>query len=289
MYDEFTDKTYLVTGATSGIGYALTGQLARRGARVIGVGRSIEKCAQAKTCLRKAALNERIDYFTADLSLQSQVRQLAVQVGNFLADQGVAGLDGLVNNAGTFTYWCSLTAEGVETQWAVNHFAGYMLANALLPWLEAASSARVITVSSQSHLGAKIDWNDPQRRRRYNGLRVYGDTKLANLLFTLGFNERLGQASAVRADAVDPGLVNTEIGSKGTPAIANLVWKLRKSGGTTPDVPAAGIVQLLAEKDQGGSPFHYWKNARPQKASREALDSQAADRLWAYSQDICGL
>lgn len=289
MYNELKEKTYLVTGATSGIGYALTGQLARHGARIIGVGRSAEKCAQSQSILRRDTQNERIDYLTADLSLQSEVRRLAAQIGDFLTDRGLTGLDGLVNNAGTFTYWCRLTDEGVETQWAVNHFAGYLLANALLPWLEAAPSGRVITVSSQSHFGSKIDWNDPQRRRKYNGLRVYGDTKLANLLFTLGFNGRLAKNSGVRADAVDPGLVNTEIGSKGTPAIANLVWKLRKSGGTTPDVPAAGIVQLLADNEHHTSLVHYWKNARPQKSSREALNVQTADRLWAYSQDICGL
>lgn len=289
MVDNLTNKTYLVTGATSGIGYALTEQLARFGAQVIGVGRSVERCAQAEKTLTETTLNERIHYLTADLSLQSEVRRLTNQIDDLLVHQDVKGLDGLVNNAGTFMYWCRLTAEGVETQWAVNHFAGFLLTNGLLHWLEAAPSARVITVSSQSHRGSHINRNDPQSRRRYNGLRVYGDTKLANLLFTLGFNQQVGSLSKIRADAVDPGLVNTEIGSKGTPAIANLVWKLRKAGGTSPQVPAAGIVRLLTEADGMTSPVHYWKDAKPQLASREAMDSLTAGRLWTYSQDICGI
>ncbi len=221
----------LVTGATSGIGLACAEILVRQGVNLIGVGRSLERCRAAEA--RLGAINPDVEvcYLVADLSLQSEVRSLVARVQEVLFARGLAALDGLLNNAGTFTYYMVLTREGFETQWAVNHLAPFLLTIELLPLLQAAPAARVVTVSSDSHIGAKIDWDDPQLRRHYNGLSAYGRSKLANILFTLELNRRLGPASRVKAFAADPGLVKTEIGFKGTPALVRWVWEMRRAGG----------------------------------------------------------
>ena len=284
MTDALIGKTYLVTGATSGIGLACAEMLAAEGARVFGVGRSAERCRAAEQRLRALYPDAAPVYFVADLSLQSEVRELAARIR-----EATPALDGLVNNAGTFTYWLELTREGFETQWAVNHLAPFLLTLELLPLLEAAPAGRVVMVSSDSHYGAHITWDDPQLRRRYNGLGAYGRTKLANVLFTLELRRRLGPVSRVRAFAADPGLVKTEIGFKGTPRLVRWIWDLRRSGGVEPQVPARGILYLLSDPGPAESTEIYWKEGEPQKASPMALDAASAARLWAISAQMCGI
>jgi NAD(P)-dependent dehydrogenase (short-subunit alcohol dehydrogenase family) len=277
-------KTYLITGATSGIGLAAAEALARRGAVVLGVGRSPERCAAAERRLRATPGCIGAVYFTADLSLQSQVRGLAEQVRAWLAEYEVGALDGLLNNAGTFTFWYTLTAEGFETQWAVNHLASFLLTTELLPWV---AGGRVVTVSSASHYGARIHWDDPQLRRRYNGLTAYGQSKLANVLFTAALDGRL-RASGGRAFAADPGLVRTDIGLKGTPALVRWAWQRRRAGGISPEESARGIVHLLTGAEIASSPHIYWKHAQPQAPSRQAQEIESARRLWQLSERMVG-
>ena len=282
-------KTYVVTGATSGIGLAVAEELVRRGAAVIGVGRSDERCRQAAQRLLALDPQARVAFLTADLSLQSQVRGLRPAIQHILEAAGKTGLDGLVNNAGTFTYWLDLTPEGVEMQWAVNHLAPFLLTNVLLPLLMAAPSARVVTVSSESHTGGRLNWDDLQQRRRYNSLRAYENSKLANILFTLEFNRLLGEHASVKAFAADPGLVKTDIGFKSTPPLVRWLWDRRRSAGTSPEIPARGIVFLLSEPALQDSGEIYWKDCQPRRASARALDTQASARLWAHSERLCGI
>ncbi len=279
----------VITGATSGIGLAAAEQLVQGGYSVIGVGRSPERCRASESRLRTLNPQVQVHYLVADLSLQSEVNRLSGAINRLLDSLGRDSLEGLLNVAGTFTYWLTLTQEGIEMQWAVNHLAPFLLTNRLLPLLQAAPSARVVTVSSASHYGARIHWDDPQLRRRYNCLTAYGSTKLANVLFTLELNRRLGSESTVRAFAADPGLVKTEIGMKGNPAIAGWVWKIRASGGVPPEESARGIVYLVTESSIQGSREIYWKDGRPKKPSKRALDEPSAERLWALSEKYCGL
>ena len=283
-------KTYLITGATSGIGLAAAGILASQGAAVIGVGRSAERCREAEKTLRQAAPQAQANLLVADLGVQREVIRLARDVRDVLTAQGKHHLDGLLNNAGTFTYWFTQSPDGIEMQWAVNHLAPFLLTHHLLPLLQAAPQARVVTVSSDSHYAGRINWDDPQLRRRYNGLRAYENTKLANVLFTLELNRRLvSGSSSVRAFAADPGLVKTDMGFKGTPAIVRWIWKLRRSGGISPEESARGVVTLLIEPAIHDSTEIYWKHGQPKRASRRAYDHEAAYRLWELSARMCAL
>jgi NAD(P)-dependent dehydrogenase (short-subunit alcohol dehydrogenase family) len=283
MDTTLSDKTYVVTGTTSGIGLAVAESLVRRGASVIGVGRSPERGREAERRLRAANPSAQVTILTANLALQPEVCCLALQVDETLSAWNKPALDGLANIAGTFTYWMALTSEGFETQWAVNHLAPFLLTNRLLPLLQAAPQGRVVTVSSGSHYGAHINWDDPQLRRRYNGLSAYGHTKLANVLFTLELNRRLGADSTMRAFAADPGLVKTDIGLKGTPALVRRAWEWRRAGGLSPEESARGIVFLLTDQAIQRAEEIYWQHGHPKRTSRQALDTASAGRLWRLS------
>ena len=287
MENDLSGKTYVITGATSGIGLATAEALTRLGASIIGIGRSPARCVEAENHLRSLRSGADPVVLVCDLALQAQVRQLAEYIRDLLAAREKTGLDGLVNNAGTFTYWLAFTPEGFETQWAVNHLAPFLLTHELLPLLCTAPSARVVTVSSASHYNTRLRWDDLQLRRRYNGLLAYNQSKLANVLFTLELNRRLGPGSSVRAFAADPGLVKTEIGFKGTPGIVRWVWGLRRSGGDDPREAARGIVYLLTEPAIQDSGEIYWKASQPRQASPYALDAESAGLLWSISEQMC--
>jgi NAD(P)-dependent dehydrogenase (short-subunit alcohol dehydrogenase family) len=287
MDDSLMDKRIIVTGATSGIGLALVEALAQRGAAVIGVGRSPERCARVEEQLIARHPESSITFFVADLSVQGEIRALAQRIRQTLRAGGAGALDGLVNNAGTFAYWQTYTPEGFEMQWAVNHLAPFLLTRELLPLLVAAPAARVVTVSSGSHYRARLPWDDIQLRRRYRPLQAYSQTKLANILFTAELNRRLRPGSTVRAFAADPGLVRTEIGFKTNSPVARWAWALRRLQSKPPETAAEGIVYLLSEPSLQGATDIYWKASRPKAPDPYALNPNAARRLWELSERMC--
>ncbi len=289
MEQKLAGKVIVVTGATSGIGLATVDALVRQGTSVIGVGRSAERCRQVEEHLRRLNPETRLAYCVADLGLQNQVHALADAITERLAEFGVDHLDGLINNAGTFSYWLTLTEEGFELQWAVNHLAPFLLTHLLMPLLRRAPSARVVTVSSASHYNTRLRWDDIQLRRRYNGLLAYKQTKLANILFTVELNRRLGEQSAIRAFAADPGLVNTDIGLKDSSLISRLVWNIRRRGGKPPEVAAKGLIFLVGDPSLDTAKDVYWRDGYLKIPSRYARDLQAAQRLWKISEQMCGI
>jgi len=288
MINKEPRKIYLITGATSGIGLALMEGLACSGHDLIGIGRSPERCKEQKEKFHESFPDLRIEYLIADLSRQKEIRDVAKDVENLLSEWEADGLDGLINNAGTFTYWQTLTPEGFETQWAVNHLAPFLLTNLLLYQINKKDSGRIITVSSGSHYNAKLNWSDIQGSGRYNPLKTYKHTKLANVLFTAELNRRLGTTSTTRAYAADPGLVNTGIGEKTHSRIAKQIWVRRRKKGISAAQSAAGIMRLLDEDlDDNGA--LYWKHGRAKKPNPFALNKDFGWRLWEISAQMTGI
>jgi retinol dehydrogenase-12 len=274
-----TSKRCLVTGASSGIGLATARAFASLGAELILVGRDRERLEQARAAIGvglPSALEEpRLE--VADLSSLRQTATLAERVAS------AGGLDILVNCAGIYTTKRRITPEGLETQFAVNYLAPFLLTNRLLPALQSRSEARVITVSSGSHYYGRIHWGNPSLRYRYLGLWAYEQSKLGNVLFSAELARRLGPGSGITVFTADPGLVNTDMGQKAGASLSGLVWSIRKKSGTSPEVPARAIAFLAAEPSLAGDSGRYWRDGRAVEPSRRARDLQNARRLWEFS------
>jgi NAD(P)-dependent dehydrogenase (short-subunit alcohol dehydrogenase family) len=288
MHNEkpLSGKYAIITGATSGIGLASAAILAAHGAHIIGVGRNAQRCAAAESQIRTAVPEADVKFFTADLSLQVQIRRLALEIQEHLSTQDMDGLDILVNNAGTYSQRKVITAEDIEFTFATNHLAPFLLTHELLPFLRAGKTGRVITVSSDSHYKASINPKTAANPSFYFGLQAYARSKLANVLFTAAFNKRFGDSN-VHAYAVDPGLVRTDIALKGQPLFSRLLWKLRSSAGVEPEVPAKTILYLATEPSIQHSQENYWYNSQPKRSSKLAGDPQLADELWRVSCQLC--
>jgi len=282
-------KTIVITGATAGIGHSALHALALKGARVIGVGRSARRCKDTRQAIKNVDPATHVSFVVGDLASQRQVRRIAADIREQVLQEGDEKIDVLINNAGTVSSWYKATEDGYELQFAVNHLAPFLLTHELLPLLGKAPDARVITVSSGSHYRTRMRWSDVMCRKGYNCLFAYKQSKLANVLFTVEFNRRLADSHSVRAFAVDPGLVNTDIGLKGTSGLENWVWKRRQRKGTSPEQGAATVVYLASVSSLGGVSGPYWKDCQPVPPSRYAARPEEAARLWSLSERLCGI
>ena len=280
------NRTVVVTGATSGIGFELARILAGRGALLIGVGRDSKRCAEAGERIRRETGNPRVRFEVADLSSQAEVRELAGRIRG-----GNDRIDVLVNNAGCFASRRRQTVDGLELQFALNYLAGYLLTRLLLPVMAAPTSsggARVIMVSSAAHRRGRMHWVDLGLRRAYNGLVAYEQSKLAVVLFARELARRLGPDSPLDVYAADPGLVKTDIGIKGTGTLVGLVWRLRRRQAISPAEAAETVAYIAMDPGARGQTGLYWKRCRPVAPSRRALDPEDARRLWDLSEALIG-
>ncbi|KAF0109856.1 MAG: Short-chain dehydrogenase/reductase SDR [Chloroflexi bacterium] len=281
-------KTVVVTGATSGIGYQTAFDFAREGAFLIGVGRNPQRCAEARNNILEQLPKANVYFLTADLASQKQIHSLADQIEALLDEKHFKALDVLVNNAGLYMPKRVFTEDGVETTFAVNHIAPFLLTCLLLPRLVHSKTSRVITVSSHSHYQTRFNPEKAKRPAFYFGFWAYKVSKLSNILFSSELN-RLQKNNPPHAFAVDPGLVNTDIGSKGTDGLVSAFWQSRAKLGVSPEVPAQTILYLASEPDLQESKEIYWYECKPKKPGNEAMNQKTARRLWVESCRICGL
>src|SRR5882757_2889079 len=201
-------KTIVATGATSGIGEAAVVALAAMGARIVLVARDE---ARAKATMQKLeakapGLDHRLHL--ADLSSMAETRKVGAAIA-----ASEPRIDVLINNAGALFSKRRVTPEGLELTFALNHMAYFVLTEALLDKLVASAPARIISTSSVAHDGASLDFSDLQSAKGYGGLKVYGRSKLANILFTRELARRLA-GTGVTANCLHPGVVATRFGNQ---------------------------------------------------------------------------
>jgi NAD(P)-dependent dehydrogenase (short-subunit alcohol dehydrogenase family) len=276
----------LVTGATGGIGLQTARVLAQMGHSVLIHGRDPRKGeAAAKEVRSTAAANVEVSFLQADFASLAQVRELAAQVV-----ASVPRLDVLINNAGCGNFSRTVTTDGYETTFGVNHLAPFLLTNLLLNKLKESAPARIVNVASRAHRGKEIDFDDLMSVRGYGVMRTYGRSKLANILFTRALARRLA-GSKVTANCLHPGLIATGIGQ--TNALARLVWKLmvKVRGGISVEEGARTSVYLAtAPEVEGLSGGYYVKCRLTELQTRaEAVSDAVAERLWKVSEELAGL
>lgn len=267
------DKIVLITGSTDGIGKETALQVAQLGATVVVHGRSAERCQAARDEIRAATGNPHVDYVVADLSSPQQVRQMAADIS-----ARYDRLHVLINNAGVILLKRQVTVDGLETSFAVNHLAPFLLTNLLLDLLKKSAPARIVNVSSTVHYDAQIKFDNLQGERHYNGIEAYKVAKLGNVLFTYELAERL-TGSGVTANCLHPGIVATKLLGTG--------WGW--SNGWTPAQGAALSVYLATSPEVEQVTGQYFESKSAGGASPKATDVKLRRKFWDASAQLVGL
>ena len=287
-------RVALVTGANSGLGLESVRALAARGATVILACRSRSRAEASQSQLKKQGLL-RLELLDLDLADLNSVEAAATAVG-----QRYGRLDLLLNNAGVMAPPRTLTAQGHELQFGVNHLGHMALTQRLLPLMEGQPDPRVVTVTSGAQYFGRIRWNDPSWSSDYDRYGAYGQSKLANVMFALELEAQLRQRNSnVRSLAAHPGIARTELqptalangGNRAEALAYRLMDPLFQSAamGALPQLHAA-----TATSAQGGE--HYgpggWGGLRGYPAlcrlAPAALDPEQRKRLWALSEELIG-
>jgi NAD(P)-dependent dehydrogenase (short-subunit alcohol dehydrogenase family) len=274
-------KRVVITGATSGIGLAAAQELARRGAHLAIVARSQSRAREAVELIRAAApTGAAVDVLLADLASQASVRELAAAVQSRYPSVGL-----LINNAGAYNAVRQVSPDGIEMTWAVNHLAPFLLTTLLIDRLTASAPARVITTSSAAHKGRLIPFDDLNAQRSYaaRGFRRYGETKLANILFTVELAERL-RGSGVTANCFHPGFVATGF-NRNNGAFNAVLMSLGRPFARSPRKGAETMVWLADSGEVTDETGAYFADMRRASPSRPAQDMQLARRLWEISRE----
>jgi len=277
------DKVAVVTGANSGMGLATTIELANRGARVIMACRSRERGEQAREEAIRQSGSDAIELFLCDLGNLASIRSFADTLTAIHP-----AIDILINNAGVVTLNRETTADGFEAMLGINHLGHFLLTLLLLESLKKAPAARIINVSSGAHKIGRIDFGNPFLTRRYNVVRGYAQSKLANILFTKELARRLA-GSGVTANALHPGAVATNIGIDRRTGFGKRIVALLRPFFLTPAKGAETAVYLASSDEVAGVSGEYFHLKLETPVSARAGDRKLAARLWEWSEQQVGL
>jgi retinol dehydrogenase-14 len=273
------DRVWIVTGANSGIGKATALALARLGGTVVMACRDATRGEAAQQEVVRESKNPKVTLMIVDLASQSSIQSFADEF-----NQDYRRLDTLVNNAAVFTWTRDVTPDGLERQFAVNHLAGFLLSHLLLDKLIASAPSRVVNVSSTAGERATVRFDDLQGEREYRGYRAYGQSKLAQLLFTTEFARRL-DGTGVTVNACHPGLIKTNLGVVDAPAPFRFVRMFFKS----PEKGAETPVYLAASPTVASLTGQYFAKRAVRAMPPKARDPYTAARLYDESLKLAGL
>ena len=268
--------TFLVTGATSGVGEAIATQLGERGVRVLVGARTTERGQAAADRIRSRVPEADLQVVAGDLSLMTEVRSLAYQV----LDR-TPRLDGLILNAAEARSDLVVTDEGIETNFATNHLAGFLLTHLLLPHLRSSAPARVVVISSSVHAQVRmVDLSSVVIGAPLTP-DSYRTSKLLNILFVRELARRV-ERIGITANAADPGFVRTNLGRHATGG-RRMLQNLTRPMQSSPERAAATPVYLATSDEVAGVTGGYYANGHPREVSGLAKNEKLARKLWGVS------
>jgi len=276
-------KVCVLTGATSGVGYHAARHLAQGGAYLVLICRNIEKAASVQDEL-KWDFNARVDIVQADFSRLEDVRKAASVIL-----ETYPRLDVLINNAGLHNTTRKLTESGIEMVFCVNHLAPFLLTRLLLHRLIENAPARILQISSEGHRFGGLDLDDINwEKRKYQGLKGYGASKVAQLLTVWEFADRL-KGSGITINAVHPGEVRSNIGMNN-----GWLYKLHKHLMIFPylkdaDISGSAIYYLAAAPEMADVSGRFFHLTIDEKPAKHALDRSLGKRVWDLSEKLTGL
>jgi len=285
-------RTAVITGGNSGIGFEAARVLAERGARLFLGCRDQGKAHDAVLRIRATAPGAEVRVVPMDLASLRSVRAAAAQIRS-----GCEGIDLLINNAGVMMPPYGVTADGFELQLGINHLGHFALTGLLLDRLAGLPGARVVTVSSNSHQAGRINFDDLQSRRDYKRIAGYGQSKLANLMFTYELQRRLAAAgSPAIAAAAHPGLTRTGLARYLSRVMTAYYVLVERPLAQSAAMGALGTLRAATDPAVRGGDYYgpvRWRGERgyPQRISSSERSHDEGDqrRLWQESERLTGV
>jgi NAD(P)-dependent dehydrogenase (short-subunit alcohol dehydrogenase family) len=275
-------KVIVITGATSGIGQVASERLGSMGARIVLVARDKVRGEVALARLRERAPGVAHSIHYADLSRLAEMKRVAAEIA-----AAESRIDVLLNNAGALFSSRQVTEDGLELTFATNHVAYFVLTHGLRDRLIASAPARVVNTASNAHEGARLDFDDLQSSTDYSGLKVYGRSKLCNILYTRELARRL-TGTGVTANCLHPGFVATRFGDQ-SGGLLSYVVRVGKTFAVSPEKGADTLIYLASSADVANVSGRYFYRCRPAAPSKEAQDDAAAQRLWRETAKLVSI
>lgn len=269
------DKICLITGATSGIGKETAFALAGMGFHIVIPARNIEKAKNVKKEILKSNGNSTVEIMYCDLASLKDVKRFAHEFRSKY-DQ----LDVLINNAGIWETKRKESVDGIELTFAVNHLAPFLLTNELLDLILSTPGSRIINLASEAHRYGSINFNDIEFRKSYSHMKVYSQSKLANILFTKELMRRL-YGKDVTVNALHPGVVATQLFSN----MGSIVKFFGNLFMISPRKGAQTSIYLAESFEVANTTGEYFKNKRIKASSKESNNPVIAEKLWKLSED----
>jgi NAD(P)-dependent dehydrogenase (short-subunit alcohol dehydrogenase family) len=278
---DLSSKNIVITGGNAGIGLAAAKALAALGARLLITGRNAKKLEVAVGAIREAAGHARVESVLGDHASLADVQAMGGEILERLPKIDVA-----IYNAGAMFAKRSLTVDGFERTFAINHLAHFFLHQILEDRLIQSEPSRVVVVASAGHRWGHGLLQDPQSEKFFSGMVAYGRSKLANILFARHLAKRLG-GQGVTVNALHPGVIRSDLGRDGERGwVFNLGFSLIAPFVKDVEAGAATTVHLASSSQVEGMTGGYFRNSAPAQPWRFARDDDAAQRLWAMSESM---
>lgn len=273
----------LITGGNSGMGKATAVELAKLGAKVVILCRNKERGEKALEQIKLESNSDNIDLMFCDLGDLDNIRKFAKEFS-----EKYKKLNILINNAGVIVPRRQETKNGYELQFGVNHLGHFLLTNLLLDNLKLGASSRIVNVASGAHKIGKIYFEDVNLTNNYTLIKAYGQSKLANILFTYELSERL-RDSNITVNCLHPGAVATQMGIDRKTGFGTLITRALKPFFQTPAQGAETAIFLATSDEVSGVTGKYFCKKKAIKSSQSSYNKEMAERLWAISIEMTGL